>query len=128
MNKNFFLLLTFAILLSGTACSPQGWTARWHIVQAENARGKANKMKEHKAGFDQRLPWYAKACHSYLKAYETDSAVFTLTRIEEAADCCWKANLREEEAVFHAFETEYNAAHPQEVEYGDAGVGMIDAG
>jgi hypothetical protein len=122
---SLFLLL---LALAGSGCSPRGWTARWFIVQAENALGKAHQLKDKKTGFDERLPFYAKACGYYVKAYKVDPSVFTLIRIEEAADCCWKASLPEEEALFRAFEAMYSAAHPQESEYGDSGVGMMDMG
>ena len=129
MTKKIVVFLAGCLLLiSGMACSPRGWTARWYIVQAENAHGRAGQMKDHKAAFEERFPWYAKACHYYIRAYETDPEVFTLIRIEEAADCCWKANLRNEEARFREFEEAYSTAHPQEVEHGDAGVGMIEMG
>jgi hypothetical protein len=120
----FFLLLI--VTLAG--CTPHGWAARWYIVQAETALGKAHHLKDQKIPFERRLPHYAKACNAYVKAYEIDPAVFTLIRIEEAADCCWKAEMKDGEALFRQFEEEYSKAHPQEVEYGDAGVGMVEMG
>lgn len=121
-----FLLMVF--LLAETACSPRGWAARWHMVQAENHLGKAHHLKDQKVPFEQRLPYYVKACGAYVQAYEIDPEIFTLVRIEEAADSCWKANLLDEEALFREFEIAYTEAHPQEAEYGDAGVGMVEMG
>lgn len=85
-------------------------------------------MKERKVPFEERMPQYKEACGHYINAYEMDPAIFTLIRIEEAADACWKAGDRNEEQIFRMFEEEYAKAHPQETEYGDAGVGMIDMG
>lgn len=121
-------VLLMVLLVVTTACSPRGWTARWYMFQAESALNKAHHLKDKKISFDERQPYYAKACHYYAKAYETGPEVFTLMRIEEAADACRKASLRDEEEIFWAFEEEYSKTHPQEVRYGDAGVGIVDMG
>ena len=102
--------------------------ARWYVVQAENDLTEAGHMKSRKILFEKRLPYYAKACRHYLKAYEIDASVFTLMRIEEAMDCCWKANMYDEEEQFKAFEVIYSQEHPQETEHGDSGVALMDMG
>ncbi len=116
-----------AILMQG-ACSPRGWLARVYVVRAENALGKAGELKHQKVSFENRLPYFGKACHDYAKAYEMDPTVFTFIRIEEAVDACWKSKQQEQEAMFKNFEEQYIQAHPQEYERGDAGMGMVDMG
>ena len=121
------LVLILAVLIQG-ACSPRGWWARFYVVRAENALGKAAALKHQKVSFDNRLPYFANACQSYVKAYEIDPTVFTFNRIEEAMDACWKSKQQEKEELFKNFEEQYIRAHPQEYERGDAGVGMVDMG
>ena len=118
----------FLILIFTAGCSPNDWQAKFHAVRAEAAVKKAHDLKEQKVGFDQRTPYFVEACDHYYKALELDTGIFTLTRIEEASDACWKAGQKEKEEIFRLFEEEYTKAHPQEAEYGDAGVGMIDMG
>lgn len=119
-----FLLLSLGI----TGCSSEGWAARWHIVRAENALQKAAHLKEKKVTFDERRPYYRKACELFVKAYEVDTNVFNLMRILGAQDACAKAEMREEEEYFLYIEEEYSKMHPQEERYGDAGVGMMEVG
>lgn len=97
-----------------------------YAFRAESAIDKATALKSRKIPFEDRKIYYIKACDFFVKAYENDASVFTLTRIEQAADTCWKADNREGEAIFRDYEQEYIKNHPQEYEYGDSGVGMME--
>ena len=125
--KKYIPVLILASLLYG-GCSPRGWMARFYVVRAESAVGKAGELKHQKVSFDNRLPYFSRACRYYAKAYEIDPTVFTFIRIEEAADVCWKSKQSEKEEMFKNFEEQYIRSHPQEYERGDAGMGMVDMG
>lgn len=126
MAKKAHFLLLILLVLSG--CSAEKWTASFYLVQAENAVDQAWKMKDRKEPFEKRRVYYAKACGLFAKAYEKNDTVFSLARIEAAVDACWKAENEEQENVFRWFQEEYIKNHPQEYEYGDSGMGMMDMG
>ncbi len=122
------LALMISVLTLFTGCSRQDWLSKYYMFKAENAVSDAAIMKDRKVEYEKRVPLYASACRYFRQAYETDNRVFTLNRIEEASDSCWRANDRETEDLFKAFEEEYSKKHPQEVEHGDSGVGMMEMG
>ncbi len=115
-----------SVFLAG--CSPNNWIARFYIVQAESKMDKAGNLKSHKTPFEKRVAYYAQACDYFSRAYERNPEVFSLARIESAADCCWKAGNEVQEELFRQFEEVYIKNHPQEYEYGDSGMGMMDMG
>lgn len=117
-------MVAIAVFMSG--CSTQDWMAAIYVFRAESAVDKATHLKSQKVSFEDRKTYYIKGCELFIKAYEKDVSVFTLTRIEQAADTCWKADDREGEAIFRDYEQEYIKYHPQEYEYGDSGVGMME--
>lgn len=98
------------------------------MVKAERALDEAASLRSKKVPFEKRTFLYAEACKNFSKAFEFNPDVFTLTRIEAAADSCWKAQREDAEAMFKQFEETYVKKHPQEYEYGDSGVGMMDMG
>lgn len=119
-----FTVLMFTI----SGCSKQDIIAKFHVFKAEEQLSKAAAMKEKKATHEQRVPLYSKACDFFKDAFDTDPAVFTLNRIEEAMDSCWRSGNKENEELFRTFEAQYAMAHPQEYEHGDSGVAMMDMG
>jgi len=121
--KRFVLLLTLTMLWGG--CSGDYWKAQFHMMKAENAFMKAYQLKTKKVAYEERLQYYQKACQHFLKAYQYDRSLFTLTRIQEAADSCWRINDLENRDQFRQFEEEYAQGHPLEYEYGDAGVSNV---
>ena len=123
--KNLFLLF-FLLLAAG--CSKKDWMAKLYAMKADSAISEASMLKEKKVPYEGRVKFYASACDYFLKAYESDSRVFTLSRIEEAADVCWRAGNKETEEVFKVFEESYIKEHPKEYEYGDSGVAMMEMG
>lgn len=125
LKKTAFLIACLAVL---SGCSPNNWMARFYIFKAESSMDKAGNLKSHKIPFEKRISYYAQACDFFSKAYERNPEVFTLSRIEAAADACWKANQTNQEDLFRQFEAVYIKSHPQEFEYGDSGVGMMDMG
>ena len=108
--------MVLPFLFSG--CSAEDWTAKLHIVKAEDYVTKAYQLKSKKMPYEQRIDLYRRACDEYSRAYEINPDVFTFMRIEEAADTCWKAENKLEEAKFLAFKETYIKAHPTEAEYG----------
>lgn len=116
--------LSFALFFNG--CSAQSFKAKIHAFKAESALSKAAGLKERKVDYQKRVPLYRRACLEYKAAFDLDPGVFTHFRIEEAMNACWRSNEPEHEELFRIFEQQYAAAHPQESEYGDAGVGMME--
>ncbi len=102
--------------------------SKYYMLKAENALSEAAIMKEKRAEYANRVPLYAKACSFFRQSYDTDNRVFTLNRIEEASDACWRAGDKENEELFKNFEEDYAKKHPQEFEHGDSGVAMMDMG
>lgn len=98
------------------------------MFRAEDELAKAAGLKDKKVSYDSRLPLYVKACVLFKSSFDADSNIFTLNRIEQASDACWRAGNKENEEVFKNFEEQYAKAHPQEYEHGDSGVAMIDGG
>ena len=117
----FFLGLFFLL-----GCSGQDWLANIYMFRAESAVDKATNLKSKKISFADRKIYYVKACGFFAKSHEKNASVFTLARIEQAADTCWKADNSVQEEVFREYESEYIKKHPQEYEYGDSGVGMME--
>src|SRR5262245_53556800 len=100
MRKAAWLFLLF--LAAG--CSRQNLEAKWCMFQAENAVTEAALMKDKHVPYEGRVEVYRRACGLFMQAYEANPAVFTIARIEEARDACWKAGEREKEEAFAAFE------------------------
>lgn len=124
-RREVFLFLALAVF---SGCSKTDWMSKIYMLKAENALSEAVMKKEKKVSYEQRVPYYARACENFRKAYDLNPEVFTLNRIEEAADACWRADDRETEDLFKEFEAEYSEKHPQEVEHGDSGVAMMEMG
>ena len=124
MLKNIGILLLSAGLFWG--CSKQNWIANFYMLQAETAIDKAAAQKMKKVPFEKRVLFYGRACENFAKAYERNPNVFTLGKIEMAADSCWKAGNPDFEALFREFEEAYIKDHPQEYEHGDSGVAMME--
>lgn len=116
------------LMLASAGCSSRDWLSKIYMMKAENALSEAAVLKEKKVDYSKRVSIYVQACKYFRESYETDPRVFTLNRIEEAADACWRAGDKENEDVFKSFEEEYAKKHPQEFEHGDSGVGMMDMG
>ena len=92
------------------------------MFQAEEAHTKAYTLRLKKeVSYEERLKYYRRACEFFLKAYRYSDHTFTLNRIESAAEACLRVGDREAEQKFRQFEEKYIKAHPNEVEYGDAG-------
>ncbi len=121
-------IVLFLVMGFFGGCSKRNWTAKIYIVLAENGIDRVHQLKARKVPYEERIKYYRGACHHFSKAYEEDRTVFTLNRIEIAADACWRAQELDKEEMFKAFELQYAKEHPQEYEYGDAGVNMIEMG
>jgi hypothetical protein len=110
-------------------CSKEYWPARLYMIKAENAYMQGYKLKLQNSSYEDRLPHYRDACRYFLKAFELDREIFTLNRIREAADACWRVDDIENRDRFRDYEEEYVKNHPLENEYGDAGVvGVAEGG
>lgn len=109
-------------------CSKRDLMSKIYMLKAENALSEAALQKEKKVAYDDRVKYYQTACRNFRGAYDLNPDVFTLNRIESAADACWRAGDAENEEVFRIFEDEYSKKHPQEVEHGDSGVAMMEMG
>lgn len=97
-----------------------------HVVKAENAASKAYALRvKGQISHEERLRHYKTACENFYEAYREDPRVFTLSRIEVAADACLRVRDQERVGLFEIFREEYIREHPTETEYGDAGVGMM---
>ena len=115
------ILISFLIMTEVTVgCTRQDWLAKIYMVKAEEAFSKAHALRIQRIPYEKRLQYYHKACDYFLKAYQSDSRVFTLNRIETAADACLRVNDGESEKMFEAFRERYAKEHPTETEYGDA--------
>jgi hypothetical protein len=121
-SKYFLYLLLMGLLLSG--CSKEHWLAKMHMLKGENTFTKAYQLKTKKVPYEARVEYYKLACENFHTAYTYDPEIFTLTRIEEAMDACWKSNERDKEEIFKQFEVRYSKSHPKEYEYRDQGVVM----
>jgi hypothetical protein len=120
--KRWLLALLFLGFAGG--CSKPTWIAKIYVVRAENAYSKGHALRVKKVSYEERLKYYRTACEDFLKAYESDPSVFTLYRIELAADACLRRDDKAAVELFRQFEAEYIQKHPTEVEYGDAGAWM----
>lgn len=115
LNTCFWILLLF--IFSG--CSQQNIRARWLLFQAEQIFYKANyQLRAQKVSFDDRKPYYRKACQGYDKAYRLDPALFTSPKLEEAHLSCMNAELRAKTDLFSEALDTYCKTHPKECEYG----------
>lgn len=121
-------LLLSVLLMIVSGCSKENFMAKIHVFKAENALTKAASLKEKRAAYGDRVPLYKMACLEFKSAFDSDPSVFTINRIEEAMDACWRSGDKDNEDVFRVFEGQYAQAHPQEYEHGDAGVGMMEMG
>lgn len=111
-------LLGAALFAAG--CSRESWQAKIYIVKAENASMKGYALRIKKVPSEERLKYYRVSCAYFLKAYDLAPSIFTLQRIEMAADACLRVKDYDGEAIFQAFAEKYVAEHPTESEYGDA--------
>ncbi len=125
-----WMLAGFAVffLFAAAGCSKQDLSAKFYMFKAEDELTKAAGLKDKKISYDLRVPLYGAACTYFKKALDTDPRVFTLNRIEEASDACWRCGNKENEEIFKNFEAQYAKAHPQEFEHGDSGVAAMDMG
>ena len=115
----FLALVLMMILVTG--CSARSWIAQMYMVRAEETSSKAYAMRVKKEiPYATRLKYYRKACDYFMKSYDYGPKIFTLYRIETAAEACRRVEDREKEQVFLEFEERYAKEHPTEVEYGDA--------
>lgn len=128
MRNPLRLLILILLTAAVSGCSGRDWKSKYYMLKAENALSEAAVLKEKKVEYAKRVPIYGKACIFFRKSYDTDNRVFTLNRIEEASDACWRSGNAENEEVFKNFEEEYAKKHPQEYEHGDSGVAMMDMG
>ena len=118
--KKIFLALLLTFLFVG--CSVPTWLAKIYMVKAENAfsEGYALRIKKN-IPYEERLKYYHVACDNFLKAYRFNPSIFTLYRIELAADSCLRVENQDGVELFRKFEEEYAKKHPKEVKYGDVG-------
>ena len=115
--KKFFILILIA--LAGAGCSKGFWQARFYMLKAEDRLARAAKLKSQKVSYEERVPYYREACGYYLKAYQNGPGIFTLSRIRDASDSCWRAKDDQGQQVFVQFEEAYAKKHPKEFEYGE---------
>src|SRR4051812_43037187 len=87
-RQKFLIAALAASLLAG--CSPKDWGAKLHMVRAEDLVTQALQLKTRKVPYEKRVEVYKQACEEFARAYERDPGVYTLMRIEEAVDTCWK--------------------------------------
>lgn len=118
------IFLLAALALAG--CSGTQWVSRFYVFRAEQtfAEAYALRTKDREAYRSERLRLYRTACDYFWKALQLDRNVFTLNRIESAADACLRIGDFERERVLREFEGEYTQTHPDEAEYGDSGAYM----
>lgn len=113
----FFLSIIF--ILTGCGQANNFIAARVQMFKAENAYAKAFSLKSKRVPYEQRIPYYRVACDLFYKAYQMDSGTFTLSRIHDATDSCWRVDDQEKEDIFAFFGDAYAKEHPKEFEYGD---------
>ena len=119
MKKNFFGLVLLSLTIAG--CSVRAWIGQMYMVRAEEAYAKAYALRvQRNVPYEKRLKLYRAACNHFVKAYRHDTGIFTLSRIESAAEACMRVKDEENETEFRAFAEKYIKEHPTEVEYGDA--------
>ena len=116
--KRIGALLLVTLLAFG--CSKGYWLAKFYLFRAENTFSKAYTLKAKKVSYEKRLKYYRQACQDFLRAYDRDSQVFSLYRIETAAESCERVGDYETEEIFREFQERYTQEHPVEAEYGDA--------
>lgn len=99
--------------------------AFFYIARADDAfaRGASLGVKKGVSP-EQRLKHYRRACADFTTAFQMDRSVFTLNRILSATEACARVENYQAEAQFAEFADLYAKEHPDEVEYGDAGVFM----
>ncbi len=115
------LLLTFVLI----GCTNPHWLAKIYMLKAENAFSKGYALRIHtKISSEARLKYYRGACADFKKAFHYDPTIFTLYRLESAADSCLRIEDFEGVTAFRKFEEEYARKHPKEVKYGDVGPWM----
>ena len=108
------------MLLAASGCGKNFWKAKVHLLKAEDDYSKAYQLKYKKVPYEMRLKYYGSACRHYKKVYHSNSSLFTLNRIWEAADACFRIEDLEGREEFLEFEEKYVKEHPTEAEYGDA--------
>ena len=125
MENNFssgraaVFLCLFATMMLAAGCSKPFWTAKFYMLKAENLMSKAALLKSKKFSYAERIPYYREACSYFLAAYREDSSIFTLGRIREAGDSCWRSGDVAGQGEFAHFEGQYAKRHPKEYEYGE---------
>lgn len=118
MMKKILTAILLTTLCCG--CSRESWLAKFHIVQAENTFTKAYELRSKKDELTRRLKLYRRSCEHFLHALRLDPKVYTLYRIEMAYQACRWVEDEAAAETLREFEEEYVAAHPTEVEFGDA--------
>ena len=118
-KKGWILILLIGIFPGCTGEVGNFILARLWVVKAESAHGTAYSLKFKKASYEERLRHYRIACGYYYQAYLRDPGAFTLNRIHDGVDSCWRVQDKEKEEALAAFEESYGKAHPKEFEYGD---------
>ena len=93
---------------------------RFFMFQAESAYTKAREMATQAVPKEERIKLFQRACDQFLRAYDHDSSLFSVNRIEMAIESCtWAKDVQAKE-LFLSFEADYLKVHPVEAEYGDA--------
>ena len=122
--RPLILALIFLVFVA-SGCSGKDWQTKIYIVKAENAFSKAYSLRTKKEiSYEERLSYYRTACDYFFKAYQSNKRVFTLNRIELAAESCLRIKDFDKENEFQKFAEEYVQTHPDEAKYGDAGAFM----
>jgi len=90
------------------------------MLKAEDAYSHAYALKYKEQKKEERLERYSEACEYFWRVYQHDPDLFTLNRIQSAAESCmWVKDFASAEK-FRLFEELYIKRHPTEAEYGDA--------
>lgn len=110
------VILTFTV----SGCSKNDWIAKILMLKAENAYQRGSELRLKKVTYEERLAQYKDACDNFKKAYEYNPRVFTLNRIESAADSCSRVGDYDGENGFREYAAKYTKEHPKETSYGDA--------
>ncbi len=117
-------LILFLLAAGLCGCSKNFWPAHIAMFKAEHAVSKAYALKLKKVPHEQRVPYYREACRRFAEARRYNPDIFTLSRIRDATDSCWRAEEKTLEEDFLGFEEDYARRHPVEYEYGDTDAGL----
>ncbi len=113
--------------IAAGGCSRNYWPALFEMFIAESAHQKGAALATQKgADPKERLKHYRTACEHFKKAYDRNPGIFTLNRILSAAESCAWIEDHAGEGLFSEFSDRYVREHPDEAEYGDAGVDVME--